>query len=234
MSARAWGVALLFVGLAAGTANAQIYAWRDADGKMILSDRPRTDGGEVRTFTVPKAAGVRVTRPPDTRSAQFDPYIAAHAKDHGVDPDLVRAVIQVESAFNPGAVSVKGAMGLMQLMPATAADFGVVNPFDPSENIRGGVGYLKRLLTRYDNKIELALAAYNAGPGAVDKYGQKVPPYRETRDYVQRITKNSTPAKPPTRIYSWVEMVDGRSVTRYSDRPQTPAAPVVALRRGPA
>ena len=202
---------------------------------MILSDRPRTDGGEVRTFTVPKAAGVRVTRPPDKRSAQFDPLIDQHAKGHGVDPDLVRAVIQVESAFNPQALSPKGAMGLMQLMPATAADFGVVNAFDPAENIRAGVGYLKRLLNRYEDKVELALAAYNAGPGAVDRYGQKVPPYRETRDYVERITKNgtTTAAPPPTRIYKWVEVVDGREVTRYSDRPQSPPKPT-PLARQPA
>ncbi|MBP7779449.1 MAG: lytic transglycosylase domain-containing protein [Acidobacteria bacterium] len=212
--------------LATATAHAQIYAWRDAAGQMVLSDKPPLSGTPMQTFEVPKARGVRVTRPPDRQSAQFDPLIDEHAATHGVDPDLVRAVIQVESAFNPHAISPKGAMGLMQLMPATAVELGVANAFDPAQNIGGGVRYLKRLLARYDDKVELALAAYNAGPGAVDRYGQTVPPYRETRDYVRRITKGQAvagaPAKVPTRIYHWVEVVDGRAVVRYSDRPQTP------------
>ena len=219
--------ALVAVAVSAQTAAAQIYAWHDAAGHMVLSDKPRTDGGDVRTFAVPRATGVKVTRPSDEKSAQFDPIIDEHATAQGVSADLVRAVIQVESAFNPRAVSPKGAMGLMQLMPATASELGVVNPFDPAQNIGGGIKYLKRLLSRYDQKVELALAAYNAGPGAVDKYGQQVPPYQETRDYVKRITRNSAnsatvAAKPPTRIYRWIEMVDGRELVRYSDRPQFP------------
>jgi soluble lytic murein transglycosylase-like protein len=224
-------LAVTLVVAGARPAAAQIYAWRDASGRMVLSDKPRTDGGPVQTFAVEKATGVRVTRPPDGRSAQFDPLIDEHATAQGVDPDLVRAVIQVESAFNPRAVSPKGAMGLMQLMPATAVELGVGNPFDPGQNIGGGVRYLKQLLTRYDDKVELALAAYNAGPGAVDRYGQAVPPYRETRDYVKKITRNSTPVKPPTRIYRWVEVVDGREIVRYSNRPQ-PQAPGTAARPG--
>lgn len=225
----AW-IAFAIVALSVTSANAQIYAWRDAAGHMVLSDKPRTDGGEVQTFAVARAASVKVTRPSSQKAAQFDTIIDEHAAAAGVSADLVRAVIQVESAFNPLAVSPKGAMGLMQLMPATASELGVGNPFDPSQNIGGGVRYLKRLLARYDDKVELALAAYNAGPGAVDRYGQQVPPYRETRDYVKRITGNrrastssAVPAKPPTRIYKWVEVVDGRELTRYSDRPQFPA-----------
>ena len=225
----AW-IALAIVALSATVANAQIYAWRDAAGHMVLSDKPPTDGGEVQTFAVAQAASVKVTRRSSQKAARFDAIIDEHAAAAGVSADLVRAVIQVESAFNPLAVSPKGAMGLMQLMPATASELGVGNPFDPSQNIGGGVRYLKRLLARYDDRVELALAAYNAGPGAVDRYGQQVPPYRETRDYVKRIARNRGPStaspaavKPATRIYTWVEVVDGREMTRYSDRPQFPA-----------
>jgi len=110
--------------------------------------------------------------------------IAEAAGVWGVDPDLVRAVIEVESAFEPRAVSAKGAMGLMQLMPATARQYGVADPFDPRSNIEAGTRHLRSLLDRFD--LSLALAAYNAGVGAVERYGG-VPPYRETRSYVRRV-----------------------------------------------
>ena len=139
---RLCSAALALVALSGGLAHAQIYAWRDAGGQMVLSDKAPVAGTAVQTFDVPKARSVRVTRPPDKKSAQFDAYIDDHATTNGVDPELVRAVIQVESAFNPHAVSPKGAIGLMQLMPATAVELGVVNPFDPEENIGGGVRYL--------------------------------------------------------------------------------------------
>lgn len=105
---------------------------------------------------------------------------------NGVPPGLVRAVIMAESAGDPSAVSMAGAQGLMQLMPATSADCGIVNPFEPTQNVQCGTQYLKELLHRYHGDATLAVAAYNAGPGAVDRY-HGVPPYAETRAYVARV-----------------------------------------------
>jgi soluble lytic murein transglycosylase-like protein len=210
--------------LVAGSAvpvGAQIYSWRDANGTLVLSDRAHA-GAAVHTYAVPGAESVRATVSVSAeKSRAYDHLIAEHARRHSVRPELVRAVIQVESAFNPTAVSPKGAMGLMQLMPGTAQLLKVGNPFDPAENIRGGVEYLRGLLDRYDQNEELALAAYNAGPGAVDKHGERIPPYRETRSYVAKVRQIATIRAGNTVIYRITEFIDGREVVKYTNtRPE--------------
>jgi soluble lytic murein transglycosylase-like protein len=120
-------------------------------------------------------------------SGELDSIIQAAAQRHDVDPNLVRALIKVESNFDAHAVSRKGAMGLMQLMPSTARTLNVSNPFDPQQNVDGGVRHLKRLLQDFNGDVKLSLAAYNAGAGAVTR-SNGVPPYAETRNYVKRIT----------------------------------------------
>jgi soluble lytic murein transglycosylase-like protein len=218
-----FALATACVALTAAPVSAQIYTWHDANGHMVLSDRPR-DGAPRAAFSVPKAETVRVTRfvAPE-KGSLYDPLILEHARLGGVRPDLVRAVVQVESGYNVYARSPKGALGLMQLMPATIQRFGVRNPFNPIENIRAGVSYLRQLLDRYSNNEELALAAYNAGPGAVDRHGASVPPYKETQDYVLRI--NRMAGRPIQRrdiaIYKTTEVVDGRTIPRYSDHKPT-------------
>ena len=181
---------------------------------------------EGKARIVDAAAPAQVPAGRAVRGAEFDSLITKHAAAHDINPVLVRAVIEAESAFNPRAVSHVGAMGLMQLMPGTARDLGVVNPFDPDENIRGGTQYLKSLLDRFDNDIDLALAAYNAGPGAVERY-DGVPPYRETRNYVAKIGNRIKDIKAITRgnttIYQYTEvMPDGREVIKFTDKkPET-------------
>jgi hypothetical protein len=174
--------------------------------------------------------------PSDMSSAgtsRYSEQIRREASRYGLDPNLVEAVIATESNFNPWAVSPKGARGLMQLMPSTAQQFGVSNVHDPSQNIQGGVQYLRHLLDIFGGDLVLALAAYNAGEGLVQSLG-RVPDYRETRDYVDRVLARygrgqpasgakasahpatAIPAKPKPRIYSTVSQ-DGTLV--YSDSP---------------
>ncbi len=221
---------VMFVaGLAcAAPASAQIYSWRDANGNLVLSNRRPESAGPAatKTYAVPKADKILATRyVAAERGRQYDDLISEHSRLNGVRSDLVRAVMQVESAFNPNATSPKGAMGLMQLMPATMRQYGVRNAFNPSENVRAGVAYLRQLLDRYSNNEELALAAYNAGPGAVDKHGQAVPPYRETQNYVAQINKMVGTSRRVdtigTPIYKVTEIIDGREVIRYTDRKPT-------------
>jgi soluble lytic murein transglycosylase-like protein len=212
--------ALVLAGLSS-QAQAQIYTSRDPNGHIVLSDK-QIAGAELQTYSVPATGSIRVTRPAVVeRSRQFDDLISEHSRKSGVRTDLVRAVMQVESGFNPYARSPKGAMGLMQLMPETARQFGVKNAFSPAENVRAGVAYLRELLDRYQDNEELALAAYNAGPGAVDKHGQTVPPYRETQNYVTKITKMTGPQVIKVRgekIYQVDQVIDGRDVPLFTDK----------------
>ena len=127
-----------------------------------------------------------------TGNSRIDNLIRHHGAQHGVDPFLIYCLMSQESSFVPGATSHKGAQGLMQLMPGTAARYGVTNPYDVAQNIQGGTRYLKDLLKMFKGRVDLALAGYNAGEGAVMKYGYTIPPYDETRNYVRLILKRYT------------------------------------------
>ena len=126
---------------------------------------------------------------PKTGRDAIDHHVRQAAERYDLPPELIRAVIQAESNFDPAAVSLAGAQGLMQLMPATAEMLGVNNPFDIGQNIDGGARYLRQMLDRFEGELPLALAAYNAGPGAVERHGGTVPPYRETTRYVDRVLR---------------------------------------------
>jgi soluble lytic murein transglycosylase-like protein len=201
---------------------AQIITRRDASGHLVITYQ-RAPGAPIEsTNRVDGSALLRTSSKPAVSrgGTAYEDLIQQNAERHGVSADLVRAVIQAESGFNRYAVSPKGAMGLMQLMPATARDLGVRDPFLPSENIRGGVAYLAGLLSRFNQDVEHALAAYNAGAARVDQYNG-VPPYRETRNYVKKITAAAKTAKNAPRpipvLYKWIELVDGQPKARYSN-----------------
>jgi len=132
-----------------------------------------------------------------TGSAEVDGYLISSGTRHGLDPLLLYSVMHQESSFKSRAISPKGARGLMQLMPLTAARYGVTNIFDPKQNIEGGARYLHFLLDHFDGDLNLALAGYNAGEGAVEKYGWRIPPYSETQEYVRRISRRYSLLRDP-------------------------------------
>jgi soluble lytic murein transglycosylase-like protein len=175
----------------AAAANPKIYTYVDADGQRHYTDVP--DNNRYRLLILsPRdrtASGDRYDAMLLAKAGQYDSIIEKAALSAAVEPNLLRAVIVVESGFNLHAVSKRGAVGLMQLMPATATRFGVSNPYDPRQNVQAGARYLKFLIDRFGQDVRLALAAYNAGEEAVDRNGGQIPPFSETMAYVPRVLK---------------------------------------------
>jgi hypothetical protein len=181
---------------------ADIYGYVDENGVAHLSNTPLDNryylfkkeprppvlpGAEDTAINVPVPAPRRTTHVNPAYRKQYTPLITAVAREHKLEAALLHALITVESGYNPNARSPKGAIGLMQLMPETAKRYAVTDIWDPEENLRGGARYLRDLLAMFNDNLSLALAAYNAGEGAVVQYGNKIPPYPETLNYVPRV-----------------------------------------------
>jgi len=181
---------------AAGNAPAddtKIYKSYDASGRPVFSDRPLNRSSQVYamfdgTHLWPRAGTGPVSLPQlSARRRSVEPIVERVAQSHGLNPALLKAIIEVESGFNANAVSPKGAVGLMQVMPATAARYGRFNLYSPEQNIDVGARYLRDLLAMFDGNIRLAVAAYNAGENAVIRHGRRIPPYQETIKYVPMV-----------------------------------------------
>jgi soluble lytic murein transglycosylase-like protein len=179
------------------------YQYRAPDGSIVFTGEPlelpfqlvkkmTLNWGDVKARKIkkqivePKKANVAAK---SKNQPKFAAIVDAKAKKHNLKPELLHAVIEAESAYDSDAVSRAGAVGLMQLMPATAKRFGVTDRTNPSQSVDGGARYLRYLLDYFDNDLTLAIASYNAGEGAVVKYGRKIPPYRETQNYVVKVKK---------------------------------------------
>ncbi len=181
--------ALLLALAVSAEAGADVFVGRTRDGTLILTNLPRSGQQYQQVFRGDKQTRAAAS-PPATQTLAERPFaqqVARAAEENGLPPELLHAVIRHESNYDPKALSPRGAAGLMQLMPATATELGVPDVWDPAANIEGGARYLKGLLTRFDQDLSLALAAYNAGPGAVLSNGRTIPPYPETQLYVPRV-----------------------------------------------
>jgi soluble lytic murein transglycosylase-like protein len=176
---------------AAAPARSDIYSFTDEQGVTHLTNVPSDARYKVFLRSAPEVseAGRPISAALLARSAQYDPIIDSASASSSIEPELLRAVIVVESGFDAGAVSPKGARGLMQLMPATAKAYGARNASDPKQNIHAGARYLRYLMDRYGNDLELVLAAYNAGENAVERYQRQIPPYGETLKYVPKVLR---------------------------------------------
>jgi soluble lytic murein transglycosylase-like protein len=176
--------------LIAEPARATVYTFTDASGithfTNVPSD-PRYAGMARAPYRVSSHKSVKTSAGYLTASDRYAPLVQKVAREHSLDQALLRAMIAAESGFDPYAVSPKGAVGLMQLMPETARRYGVRNLYDPAENIQGGAKYLRDLMRKFNNDLSLTLAAYNAGEDAIIQYGNRIPPYRETLQYVPRV-----------------------------------------------
>jgi soluble lytic murein transglycosylase-like protein len=190
-------LSLLALAASAGVAQAHIYAYEDHTGALVITDAPGDE--RWRMLFVLEEAGARTAPAPISAPgcdyaarrgrtpSTWEGHLPAVAAEFKLDPRLLQAVIWAESRCNHAAVSPKGARGLMQLMPATARQYGVVDSFDPLQNIKGGARYLRDLLDLFAGNVELALAAYNAGPRSVMEARMRIPPFRETRAYVPAV-----------------------------------------------
>lgn len=164
-------------------AHADIYRYIDENGVMHFTNTPTSSVHQYKLFIKEKP---KIN--PRYSTEKYDDIIAKASRQYGVSFPLLKAIIKAESGFNPQAVSKKGAKGLMQIMPENFKPLGIKDPFDPSENIHAGARYFKQMFDRFNGKLALSLAAYNAGPTAVDRY-KTVPPYEETEEYIRRVLK---------------------------------------------
>jgi len=216
-----------FCALFAAGGSADVFKYVDGSGNVYFTDKPvkgnryklewhresRLLAGETklallkdrRTGRSISATGRMLASKPapmtgtvSERRAKVEHLVNSNARRYGLSPSLLHAVIRAESAYNHRAVSHAGAQGLMQLMPATASRYGVRDSFDPADNIRGGAAYLRDLLDMFDQDVKLAIAGYNAGEGAVMKYGRSVPPYSETQGYVKKVLQYYGAERPST------------------------------------
>jgi soluble lytic murein transglycosylase-like protein len=177
--------AMVIVLLSSVPIRADIYMYVDRDGVVHFTNAPTASENDYRVYVKEKKVYSSQIYSPQS----FEDYIRQASDLYGIAFPLLKAIIKAESDFNPRAVSKKGAMGLMQIMPENIKAMNITNPFDPLENILGGARYFREMLDRFEGHLSLSLAAYNAGPTAVERYNNQIPPYKETENYIERVMK---------------------------------------------